>query len=69
MYSVITISGQLGSGKSTIAQMISKQLGWMYYSTGMAQRSIAQEKGITTTELNRLAISDPTIDAQIDAVF
>lgn len=69
MYSVITISGQLGSGKSTIAQMISKKLGWMYYSTGMAQRTIAQKKGITTIELNRLAVMDPSIDAQIDAVF
>ena len=66
---IITITGHLGSGKSTIAQMLADQMGWFYYSTGMAQRTIAEKRGISTTALNRLAISDPTIDYEIDAVF
>ena len=68
-YSIITITGHLGSGKSTIAKMLAQKLGWQYYSTGMAQRTIAQKRGITATELNRLAITDPSIDAEIDGVF
>ena len=66
---VITISGELGSGKSTVAHMLADKLGWSYYSTGMAQRKIAAEMNITTSELNRLAITDKTIDDKIDAVF
>ena len=66
---LITISGQLGSGKTTVAKMLAKQLKWQYYSTGMAQRSIAQKRGVSTTELNRQAITDKTIDDEIDAVF
>ena len=68
-HSTITITGQLGSGKSTVANMLATRLGWLYYSTGMAQRVIAQNRGITTTELNRLAITDPSIDHEIDSVF
>lgn len=66
---LITISGQLGSGKSTVAKALSKKLGWEYYSTGMAQRLIAQKRGITTVELNKLAITDINIDKEIDSVF
>ncbi len=68
-YSVITISGQLGSGKSTVAKLLSDKLGWMMYSTGQAQRLIAKKYGISTLELNQRAISDKSIDDEIDAVF
>lgn len=68
-HTLITITGQLGSGKSTVAKMLAERLKWQYYSTGMAQRTIAKKRGITTVELNRLAIIDPSIDHEIDAVF
>ena len=68
-HSIITISGHLGSGKSTVAKMLANRLGWAYYSTGMAQRLIAQKRGISAMELNQLAITDPGIDAEIDGVF
>ena len=66
---VVTISGELGSGKSTVARVLADRLGWLYYSTGMAQRTIANEMGITTIELNKLAITNRSIDEKIDAVF
>ena len=69
MGQIITISGVIGSGKSTVAKMLSQKLGWQYYSTGMAQRKIAEEMGITTTELNARAVTDKSIDERIDAVF
>ena len=68
-YTLITISGQLGSGKSTVVNLLAQKLGWATYSTGQAQRQIAQKMGITTIELNRLALTDKTIDEQIDSVF
>ena len=49
MGQTITISGVIGSGKSTVAKMLAQKLKWQYYSTGMAQRKIAEEMGITTT--------------------
>ena len=69
MEQTITISGVIGSGKSTVAKMLAEKLGWQYYSTGMAQRKIAEEMGITTIELNALTIKDKSIDERIDAVF
>lgn len=48
----ITIAGELGSGKSTVAKIINQKYGFMLYSTGTLQREIAKEKGITTLELN-----------------
>ena len=69
IHSTITITGHLGSGKSTVAKILAEKLGWQYYSTGMAQRLIAQKRGVSTTELMQLAITDPSIDAEIDGVY
>ena len=69
MGQIITISGVIGSGKSTVAKMLSQKLGWQYYSTGMAQRKIAEEMGLTTIELNALSLKDPSIDERVDGVF
>ena len=68
-HSIITITGHLGSGKSTVAKMLAEKLGWQYYSTGMAQRLIAQRRGVSTTELMQLAVTDSSIDAEIDGVY
>ena len=65
----ITITGSLGSGKSTIAKMLAQELGYPYYSTGEAQREIAQKMGLTTLQLNHLSDKDPSIDVQIDGIF
>ncbi len=69
MAQIITISGTLGSGKSTVAKMLAEKLGFSYYSTGMAQRKIAAQRGMTTLELNMAAKNDPSIDREIDGVF
>lgn len=66
---IITISGDLGSGKSVLAARLADQFSADRYSTGHAQRQLASEMGITTLELNRLADKDHTIDDKIDAVF
>ena len=69
MAHIITISGELGSGKSTVARLLAQKLGYQYYSTGSAMRQIADQRGITILELNKLCETDKTIDAQIDAIF
>ena len=65
----ITITGSLGSGKSTVAKKLSSDLGLTYYSTGSAQRQIAAQMGITTLQLNHLADKDKSIDEKIDGVI
>ena len=65
----ITLTGDLGSGKSSIAKELVRKLNMQKYSTGAAQRRIADKRGVTTTELNLIAEKDPTIDKEIDSVF
>ena len=46
MSCIITITGALGSGKSTIAGILCEKLGFERYSTGQAQRKIAEKYGL-----------------------
>lgn len=62
----ITISGRLGSGKSTVSKLLSKKYGFEIYSTGAIQRGIAEKLGITTLELNRQMVGDNQLDRMID---
>lgn len=63
----ISITGKLGSGKSTICQLIRERYGYEIFSTGSIQREVARERGISTLELNRLMKLDHSLDDQIDA--
>lgn len=65
----ITITGDLGSGKSAVSRILCEKTGYTYLSTGQIQRRLAAEMGIDTLALNRLADIDPEIDRQIDSVF
>lgn len=63
---IITITGDLGSGKTTIAKALSEEIGFIYFSSGEIQREIAEEMQITTLELNQKAFNDKDIDRLID---
>lgn len=65
----ITITGDLGSGKSAVSKVLCEKTGFEYVSTGRIQRQLAQELGLDTLEMNRRADSDPTIDQRIDGIF
>lgn len=62
----ITIAGDIGSGKSTIARRLADLAGREPLSTGGIQRQLAQARGLTVLELNKLAEQDPSIDKEID---
>ena len=66
---IVTISGDLGSGKSVLANSLVNYWEAERYSTGTIQRKMAEERGITTLELNRLAETDKSIDDEIDGAF
>lgn len=65
----ITITGDLGSGKSAVSRILCERTGFQYISTGRIQRQLAQELGIDTLEMNRRADTDPSIDERIDGIF
>ena len=62
----ITITGRLGSGKSTVAKLIAAKHDYTYYSTGTIMRELAAEAGISILEYNQRCVSDPTEDRKID---
>lgn len=63
---IITITGDLGSGKSTVAKQLSKKNGFDYISTGMLYRKIADEYKVNALELNKISTQDTSIDDRID---
>lgn len=65
----IAISGDLGSGKSTVAAMLAQRTGGRLISTGMLQRDIAAKRGISTLQANLDAETDESIDEQIDGML
>ena len=66
---IISITGDLGSGKSTVSNLLCKRLNYDYIYTGKIQRKIANRYQMTTLELNQYAETHHEIDAEIDATF
>ena len=63
---IITISGQAGSGKSTVASLVSKALHFKHYSIGDMRRKMAEERGLTLTQLNKLGETQDFTDREVD---
>lgn len=64
---IITISGEPGAGKSTVAKIISKKLGLKYFSIGSFLREIALKRNKGIVEINKLAEEDLEIDKYLDS--
>jgi cytidylate kinase len=64
---IITISGTPGSGKSTVAKAIARELNLKHYSAGDFMREMAESRSISLMELTELAKTDKSIDDEIDA--
>lgn len=62
----ITINGHLGSGKSTVCELLRDQYGFKVFNTGSIQRQFANEMNISTLELNKKSKEDFSFDYQID---
>lgn len=63
---LISITGKLGSGKSTICGILKERYGFEIFSTGTINREFARRLGITTLELNERLKEDPSLDKEID---
>jgi len=63
---VITISGDLGSGKSTLRRLLARKLDYREFSAGELQRQMAAERGMTSLEFNEHSEQHPEMDGVID---
>lgn len=63
---IITISGLPGSGKSTVAQILSERLWFKRYYAGGIRREMAKKMGMTLDEFNKLGETDFSTDKPVD---
>ena len=63
---LITVSGPAGVGKSTLAEGLADALGYDHVSGGDIFRELADERGVSLVEFNRLAEEDDQIDRDLD---
>jgi len=62
----ISIAGRLGSGKSTICNILKAKYGYQIYSTGEIHREIASRQNVSTLEMNKMLTKDSRHDFNID---
>jgi len=63
---IVTVSGEIGAGKSTVAKALARSLGLRYLSTGEVFREEARRRGLSLAAMGRLAEQDQTIDRELD---
>jgi cytidylate kinase len=64
---IITIAGLPGSGKSSTAAGVARELGYEHFSSGDLFRKMAAERGISIEEMNFTAEKQKEIDRRVDA--
>lgn len=62
----ITISGELGSGKTVLSKLLCEKMDFKIISVGGIQRELAEKYGMTTLEFNQYMETHPEIDIDCD---
>lgn len=63
---IITVSGFIGSGKTTVAEALAERYSLRHISAGLVFRELAKRKGLSLQEFSTLAESNPEIDREVD---
>ncbi len=63
---IISISGKPGSGKSSVAKILSEKLKMKRYYMGEIRREMARKKGMTIHEFNMLGEKEDFTDKEVD---
>ncbi len=63
---IISLAGDLGSGKSTVASIIQEKLGYKIHRNGEYFRKLAVENNMSVTEFNEYVKAHPDIDREIE---
>ncbi len=67
MKDIVTLSGDIGGGKSSVARILAQRLNFQLISAGAIQREIATGMGLTTLQLNERSAMDRSVDDRIDS--
>jgi CMP/dCMP kinase len=65
---IVTVSGEIGAGKSTVAKALARSLGLRYLSAGELFREEARRRGLSLAAMGRLAERDQAIDRELDRI-
>ena len=63
---IISLSGELASGKGTVSKLLMEDLNYGIYRNGEYFRKLAKEKNMSVTEFNEYVDKHPEIDRQIE---
>ena len=63
---IISLAGDLASGKGTVSEILIKDLNYGIYRNGEYARKLAKEKGLDITSFNSYLAEHPEIDLQIE---
>lgn len=63
---IISIAGDLASGKGTIAQLLSEEFNYTIYKNGEYARQLGKEMGLDITSFNIYLKDHPEIDRKIE---
>ncbi len=63
---ILSIGGVPGSGKTSVAHILSQRLSLTFYSMGGLRAQMAIERGLTIDQLNTLGEQDKTTDTSVD---
>ncbi len=63
---IISLAGELSSGKGTVSKILMEELNYGIYRNGDYFRKLALEKGMSVTEFNEYVEQHPEIDIQIE---
>ncbi len=63
---IISLSGELASGKGAVSEILMKQLNYTIYRNGDYFRSLGKQMGMDVTSFNLYVENHPEIDRQIE---
>ncbi|MFA6790772.1 MAG: cytidylate kinase family protein, partial [Parcubacteria group bacterium] len=63
---IISITGDPGSGKSTIGKRLAKKLNFDHYYIGQLRRDAAKKRRMTLAEYNKYGETHPETDLEVD---
>ena len=66
---IISLTGDLASGKGETSKILTEKLGYGIYRNGQYFRKLAKEMNMSVTEFNIYVEGHPEIDKQIESVF
>ncbi len=66
---IITITGEIGSGVTTVTHKLADSLDYRRFSAGGLFRNLASQYGMSIDQLNDYAKKHPIIDREIDALI